>query len=291
MKRKFIQLLATVVLLLPIAGVQAAITCSISSPGFTTAYDPAAGSQNVTQSYVTVICSRNAPGDPTTLNYSLRANNGLYSSGNQNRARHTGPTRYVNYDLYRDSSCIGEWRTNNSMRLPVTMNLSGYAPSSVDVPYWGCIPASQGGLTAGIYYDTVTMQLRNRATGGTTIATSTFGVQIHMSSTCNITTTPAPVVFNYMSFGSALNPTTSLGVKCTSLLPYTVTLDSPATGTLLGLDYSLALLPASGVGSGIGSGSPESIHTITGTMAAGQAGTCAAGACSDTQLHTLTLTY
>jgi hypothetical protein len=128
-------------------------------------------------------------------------------------------------------------------------------------------------------------------TSNTVMSTGTFSVAIHVSSTCNITTTPAPLVFNYTSFGPLLNPTTTLGVKCTNLLPYTVTLDSPTTGNLLGLDYSLALLPASGVGGGIGGGSPERIHTITGTMAAGQAGTCTGASCSATQLHTLTLTY
>jgi hypothetical protein len=70
-----------------------------------------------------------------------------------------------------------------------------------------------------------------------------------------------------------------------------VALDSPTTGTLIGLDYTLALSPAGGTGGGTGGGSPESIHTITGTMAAGQAGTCAVGACTATQSHTLTITY
>jgi hypothetical protein len=57
------------------------------------------------------------------------------------------------------------------------------------------------------------------------------------------------------------------------------------TGTLLGLNYSLAL----GVRS-TGTGSPQ-LHTIIGSMAAGQAGTCAAGTCSASQPHTLTITY
>ena len=284
MKRKFIQLLATVVLLLPIAGVQAAITCSISSPGFTTAYDPAAGSTNITQSQFTVTCQRNLSGDPTSQIFSVEADTSTTASLGGNT---------INYDLYRDSACGSRWTTNNNRRLPNpapgTITLSGFTASSATVSYWGCIPRYQS-RPAGIYTDTTTMTLFS-GTSNTVMSTATFPVAIHVSSTCNITTTPAPVVFNYISFGPALNSTTTLGVKCTNLLPYTVTLDSPTTGSLLGLNYSLALSPGSGVGSGTGGGSPENIHTITGTMAAGQAGTCAGPICSATQLHTLTVTY
>jgi len=287
MKRKCIQLLAAMALLLLAANAQAVISCNISSPGFTTAYNPAAGSQNITQSYVTVTCSRTSlANDPNTLNYSIRADNGLYNvTGTMNRARRTGPTRNVNYDLYRDSGCSSEWRTASSNRLLVNMTFSGLVPASVTIPYWGCIPAGQTGLPAGIYDDTVTMTLRDAPTGGTTIATNTFGVHIHMSATCNIATPPGTITFNYMSFGPAINPTTTFSANCTSLLPYTMALDA-TSGTLLGLNYSLALSASSSTGTG----SPQ-LHTITGTMAAGQSGTCAAGTCSASQPHTLTITY
>ncbi len=123
-----------------------------SSPGFTAGYDPAAGSQARIQSYARVTCSRSAPGDPTTLNYAIRANNGSYASGNQNRARKTGPTRYVNYELYRNSGCSAEWRNTTSRSLLFTLILSGYASSWIDVPYWGCIPAGQNGSARGYLF-------------------------------------------------------------------------------------------------------------------------------------------
>ena len=285
MKRKCIQLLAATALLLLAANAQSAITCNISSPGFTTAYNPAAGSKNITQSQFTVTCQRNSGSDPTTQSFSVEADTST-------TARNGGNT--INYDLYRDSLCTTVWTTNNSRRLPNpapgTMTLTGFIPTSVAVSYWGCIPAGQTGKPAGIYTDTTTMYLYS-GTSNTLMASATFPVAIHVSSTCNITTTPAPLVFNYASFGPAINPTTTLGVKCTSSLPYTVALDSPTTGTLIGLNYSLALSPASGTGGGTSGGSPERLHTIAGTMAAGQAGTCAVGACSATQSHTLTITY
>ena len=285
MKRTCIQFLATTALLLLAANAQATISCNISSPGFTTAYNPAAGSTNITQSQFTVTCQRNDTlNDPTTQAFSVEADTGTTARFGANT---------INYDLYRTSLCGTTWTTNNARRLPIptpgTMTLSGSIPTSVTVSYWGCIPAGQS-RPAGIYTDTTTMYLYS-GTGNALMATATFPVAIHVSSTCNITTTPAPLVFNYVSFGPLINPTTTLGVKCTNLLPYTVAIDLPATGTLLGLNYSLVLSPASDVGSGTGGGSPEKIHTITGTMAAGQAGTCAVGACSATQSHTLTITY
>jgi spore coat protein U-like protein len=284
MKRTYIQLLATIALLLLAANAQAAISCNISSSGFTTAYNPAAASQNITQSQFTVTCQRNLGTDPTTQDFSAEADTGTTARFGANT---------INYDLFRDSLCGSRWTTFNSRRLPIptpgTMTLSGSIPTSVTVAYWGCIPTGQS-RPAGIYTDTTTMYLYS-GTGNTLMASATFPVAIHVSSTCNITTTPASLVFNYVSFGPLINPTTTLGVKCTNLLPYTVALDSPTTGTLIGLDYSLALSPAGGTGGGTGGGSPERIHTITGTMAAGQAGTCAVGACTATQSHTLTITY
>jgi len=285
MKRTCIQLLAATALLLLAANAQAAISCNISSPGLTTAYNPAAPAKNITQSQFTVTCQRNSGLDPTTQAFSVEADTSTTATFGANT---------INYDLYRDSLCSLTWTRNNAQRLPIptpgTMTLSGFIPTSVTVPYWGCIPAGQSGKPAGIYTDTTTMTLYS-GSGNTLMATATFPVAIHVSSTCNITTPPGTVTFNYTSYGPAINPTTTVGFKCSSSLPYTVALGSPTTGTLLGLNYSLALSPASGTGGGTSGASPERIHTITGTMAAGQAGTCAVGACSATQSHTLTITY
>jgi len=279
MKRTCFQRLAATALLLLAANAQAAISCNISSPGITSAYNPAAGTQNITQSSFTVTCQRNSGGDPTTQAFSAEADTSTTARFGFNT---------INYNLYRDSLCGSTWTRNNSRRLPNpapgTMNLSGFIPTSVTVPYWGCIPAGQN-RPAGIYTDTTTMTLYS-GTGNTLMATATFPVTIHVRSTCAITTSPGTVTFNYTSYGPAINPTTTIGLTCTSSLPYTVALDAPTTGTLLGLNYSLALSLASDTGSGT-----EKSHTITGTMAAGQAGTCNVGVCSATQSHTLTITY
>ena len=58
------------------------------------------------------------------------------------------------------------------------------------------------------------------------------------------------------------------------------------SGTLIGLNYTLALSTPSSVGTG-----SQQTHSITGNMAAGQAGNCATGTCSASQARTLTIPY
>ena len=117
-----------------------------------------------------------------------------------------------------------------------------------------------------------------------------------------VTLTPACVIsggtnmaFNYTSFGAVQNPTATINVKCTNTLAYSLALSSPnpvaGTTTVLGLNYSLALTGAGTTGGGTG---VDKAVTITGTMAAGQSGTCSAVApatCTATEVHTLTVSY
>jgi spore coat protein U-like protein len=290
MKRTCIQSLAATALLLLAANAQATISCNVSSPGFTTSYDPAAVSQTIVQTNLTATCVRGQGTDPTTLTYSVGVDNGAYFSAGSNRAKLTTGASYVQYDLYSNSLCTNLWRTTPSAkRLPVpgtgTMTLSGFIPTSVVTTYWGCIPAGQTGQPAGIYLDTVPMTLYDGNSNTAIAPISSIPVAIFMSATCNISTAPGVITFNYTSFGPAINPTTTFGATCTSLLPYTMALDV-TSGALLGLNYSLALSTASSTGTGV-----QQTHTITGTMVAGQAGTCAVGTCSASQMHALTITY
>ena len=74
-------------------------------------------------------------------------------------------------------------------------------------------------------------------------------------------------------------------VRCSNTLPYTMALNA-TTGTLLGLNYTLAVSSASATGTGL----PQN-YTVNGSIAAGQAGTCATASCNATQAHVLTITY
>jgi len=271
--------LASALLAAPL--VHAAYNCSVSSPGFSAAYSPTSPTTTIVQTSFTITCTR-ALSDANTMNWANAANNGLHpTGGNRNRAQF-GASR-INYDVYRDSGCAGQWRSGTANDINSTLNFGGSTTASVTVSYWGCIPAGQTGLPAGTYTDTVTMTLTYGPSNFT--ATGTFPVSIATPAQCSLTTAPGNVVFNYVTFGSAANASTTFGVTCTSYLPYTMALDA-TSGTILGVNYTLAL----SAGSGTGNGSQQS-YTISGNIVAGQAGTCASGSCSASQGRTLTITY
>jgi spore coat protein U-like protein len=118
-------------------------------------------------------------------------------------------------------------------------------------------------------------------------ATANFNVTVGLTSVCQITAGPTDVAFTYTSFqGTAATSTGgAYSVKCTNTLPYTMSLDA-TSGAVSGLNYSLALT----AGSGTGNGSAQA-YNVNGTMASGQAGTCATGTCSGTDPRILTVTY
>ena len=266
--------------LLGCAAAQAAYNCSITSPGFSTAYNPGAATDNVTSTYFTISCTR-ALSDASTMSWTATANNGLYPrGGGRNRAAFGG--NRINYDVYHDSACGTQWRGGGSS-YSGTLNFGGSTSASLNVTYYGCVPSGQTGLAAGTYTDTVTMTLTYGPFGFTD--TGTLAVSIATPATCNLSTAPGDVVFNYVGFGAAANASTSYGVTCTHYLPYTMALDA-TSGTILGVNYTLALSASSATGTG----SAQS-YTISGNIAAGQAGTCASGSCSASQARTLTITY
>jgi hypothetical protein len=95
------------------------------------------------------------------------------------------------------------------------------------------------------------------------------------------------MAFSYTSFSpSAVTATQAFVLRCSPGTPWIVSVD-PAPSPLLGLDYSIAVSPASGTGLG----NTGQTITLTGTIPAGQAGTCATGSCTATRTHTVTITY
>jgi len=279
--RHLFALLALLVLALP---AQAAITCSVSSPGFSRAYDPALAAPSTVQTSVTVSCTR-ASGDPTTVVYSIKAGNGLNSNGINNRAFLTtgGNTYFLKYDSFQDSSCGTQWKGNATFSGTVDFNVS---PTRTHT-FWGCVQAQQTGLPAGIYTDIVTMTL-SYGPNPQSSASNTFPVNISTPWTCSISTVPGTVAFGtYEAFRPTDLPAAAatFGVNCTKFLPYTLSV-TPAGGTIAGVNYTLQLSTSGKNGEGM-----EEFHQINGTMPAGQAGTCATGSCSGTNVHTLTLTY
>ena len=108
-------------------------------------------------------------------------------------------------------------------------------------------------------------------------------ISITLTPLC-VVTAPAAVTMTYTSFdtGAASNAQTGQ-VKCTNLRTYRIAFSSTdntvltASGTGVGLNYTLTL---SGNGAGANStrSGVDQSYTVTGGIAAGQAGDCASGA-------------
>ncbi len=282
MKRMVIRILVLAAMLCA-ASAQAAITCTISSLGWSTAYSPTAPGTNITQSTFSVTCQRNVSTDPTTLSYTVGVDNGLHFTGTANHAQFG--TSQIAYENYKDSACTLIWKGSGGNRISGSMTLSGLTQTTVTTSYWGCVPSGQTGLPTGTYTDTVTMTLAN-SSGGATLATNTISVSIYNPAVCNITQAPGNVAFTYTAFrATAATASTTFGVTCTNTLPYTLALDA-TSGVVSGLQYLVSLSASTATGTG-----SQQTFTVNGTMPAGQAGTCATSTCTGTSTRTLTITY
>jgi spore coat protein U-like protein len=277
MRKSLGRLLSALAFAVAAHGVEASITCTVSSPGFSAAYSPTGPATNITQTQFTVTCNRTLVTDPSSVTYTVAADNGLNPQGIHNRAK--SGSSLINYDDFRDGACSLQWRSGANA-ITDSMPLPAVGFFSKSTTFWGCIPASQTGLPAGTYTDTVTMTLTGAGTN-----TNTFPVSIATPATCTISAAPGDIVFNYVAYGPALTPSSTFGATCTNSLPYTMALDI-TSGTLLNLSYTLALSAASSTGTGA-----QQNFSINGAMPAGQAGTCASGSCTSTQAVTLTITY
>lgn len=261
----------------------AAITCSVTVTSITVVYDPTSATQNVTTGSYTVSCVRLST-DPNTFAWQLGVNNGLQPGGGRNRVQ-LGTRRY-SYDTYRFSPYTNAnlWGPGGANRFSGTLNFGGALTASASGPFDIVMAALQAVQPAGTYTDTVTATLRDGANN--VIDTSTFGISVITTNTCQLSVPPGSVNFTYTSFqAAAAAASTSYGVRCTTGLPYSMSLDA-TSGTMLGLTYTLTLTPSAGVGTGA-----TQTYAIDGTIAGGQSGTCASAICNASQTRTLTLTW
>jgi spore coat protein U-like protein len=288
MKAKLLLWLSAIMLSLISISAQAAITCTApSSTGFSTAYAPLGVVPNTTQGQVSFTCTRSSALDATNL--LLRANNGVNVCAGSNDASFGG--QCINYEAYQTSACTTVWTANsNASSIPITL-LSVLTPQPITVNFWGCITVAGQNKPAGTYTDTVTISVRT--TGGTLIAgaSSTMPVSITNPATCAITSIGNVTFGTYTALQTTalVAPTATITLNCTTKLPYTMSLDANS-GVIAGLNYNLTINSVTPPVSSRGTG-PGQTHTITGTMPANQAGTCATGTCSATQMRTLTITY
>jgi len=269
---------------------RAAITCQVTSSGFTSVYSENIATANDTTGSYTVTCTRGLTTDPISFAYTLQANNGLNSTAPPtNRAAATGGgANRINYELYRTSPGTGSWNNTTATAFAGTVNFgtSTTMSASDSKPFYARITALQN-VKASTFTDTVTMTLFN-STGTVQMDTGTMAVTIINTASCQFTTPPGTITFNYISFqATAATTNTPYSVRCTSGVPYTPSLNA-AGGTLLALPYTLALSNPAGV---TANGLPQN-YTINGSIAAGLSGTCSGANCASApQTHTLTITY
>jgi spore coat protein U-like protein len=269
------------------ATVRAAISCSISSPGISTSYT---GASVMAQTDFTIACSR-LSSDPATSPYEVRPDNGINSSGQQNRVRLL--SYFLDYEEYQDSSCAVPWSPSSGSPISGTINFGTALSVSVSSDFWACFTASQS-YAAGSFNDTVTMTLTYDTGTGSTSVTGTHDVFISAPPSCSFTTAPGDINFNYTALQeSPALAYTTFGVTCTIAASVSMGL-TPASGVISGLNYQLQLSSTDSGGSNplgtVGTGAQQLFY-INAAMPAGQAGECAAGNCVDSNTHTLTLTF
>lgn len=280
-----LRIVVAVLALLSAAQAHAAYSCNVTVTAIFVVYDPNSAVQNDTAGTYTINCTRAAT-DANTLAWRMGVNNGLNAGGGFNRVVRTGAQRY-NYDTYRlqPYTAANIWANGATTRFTGTLSFGTGLTASATSPFYIVMAGSQPVQPAGTYTDTVTVTLQTST--GTNLDTATMSVTVRTDNQCQISSPPGNVTFTYTSFqASAATASTTYNVRCTTALPYTMALDS-FSGTLLGLPYTLAISPSA---SGTGTGASQT-YTINGTIAAGQAGTCATAACSGSQVRTLTLTW
>ncbi|MBX3656819.1 MAG: spore coat protein U domain-containing protein [Ramlibacter sp.] len=274
----------------------AAYDCNVSVTSVGVLYTTSPVNQDANGT-VTLTCTR-ASGDANSLTYRIKADNGLNPNGTQRRVRRGTSGNRLDYFLRRGTTVGGaascgnntNWSaptSGNSQVIRDTLSFGTALTASVTWGYCIRVRGNQGSPTAGSYTDTVQVFAQYPGTNaGALTSPASLNYTVGVSNQCVFSSFPTNMVFSYTSFSATPQVASqSFNLRCSNSLPWSLAV-SPASTTLLGLGYTLGLSPASGTGTG----ADESI-TITGTLPAGQAGTCAAATCSGSQAHVITITY
>lgn len=252
-----------------------------------------------TNGTVTITCSR-AASDASTLSYRIMADSGLNASANgqDRRVKHSVSANYLTYSLSRGTTEGGgaacannsNWEDPSKGAGKVITGTLSFGVALTASATWGyCIRLPAQGLpTAGTYTDAVSVYAQYPdSNAGATTAPALLNYTVWVGDHCMFSTYPGTMAFSYTSFSpSAVIATQAFVLRCSMNTPWTVSI-APSASMMLSLNYSIAASPASGAGLG----NTGQTITLTGTIPAGQAGTCAAGSCTATQTHTVTISY
>ena len=272
-----------------------AVICSITATSVPLSTLYATGTATSVTGTISGSCTRET-GDASRPYIYIGVNQGEPPAG-RSMTRQNG-TQLLSYEIYHRNATSGPWTegtgvasTSSSSGGVFYRMTTATGAQTFSFPYYVRSPTPQTGKPAGIYDDlTVTATVRESTSGGSAtgavLGLTSFGVSASIQHSCYFSTSPAPLILNYTSF-SAAPATGSAGfaLSCTYNTPYTLTLPA-STGTLLGVNYSLALSAASGTGTA----GPQN-YTVNGTAAANQPGTCTSGSCTASQGHVITVTF
>ena len=288
-------LLTSLVLLAGLAPeAQAAVSCTVNAGvGITRAHNAGGTLVANGSSSFTVTCTR-LTGDTTLGSLQIRNDRGQNRSADQQRAVLTGlgncnpATDCLLYNLTRPIA-VSLWSNNvpsQSIDLAFDFLSTAALSRTISITYDWNIPAPQI-VTAGTFTDTVAIRAAYDFGAGINTAVASFPVTIVAPASCSFATAPGPVAFgNYNAFTTTAGAaSTTFAANCTNNLQYTMALNA-TSGVAAGLRYTLALSATTAMGTGV-----AQTHTITGSIPAGQAGTCAAAACSQSVPHSVTITY
>lgn len=278
----------------------AAINCALSSTSVNLNYVNGQGTTSNASGTITLNCTRLA-GDANTQTYWVGIDFGTRTGTPRRVFRHGGTTvtaDRLNVSI-RKNGTTTEWTDTGTARVNGTLNFATALSASVALTYDFLVTAGQTGRTAGIYDEVFTASLQLTTTGAV-VATTTFVPTVSIIANCFVgqvatgnlaagAISPSTLTLPYTSFATAdQTANMTFTVDCTRNTTYTLAI-APASGTLLGLNYTLALSPP-GTPAITGTGLAQP-YTVTGTITSGQAGTCSTATCSATQSTTLTVTY
>lgn len=289
--------LAAACLLLASGTAHAAYSCSLSITDTGVIYAQGGGNRIDATGTLTITCNRDVAADANTLSYRIGADNGANYSNPDRRVRLGATGNYLVYSLTRgaavggaatcaDASNWGQIIVSANV-MSGTLNFGAAASASANWGFCLRVRGNQGNPAAGTYTDALNVyaQYPNTLFGAVTPA-ATLNYSIGARNVCVLNSFPNDMAFSYNSFQAAAQVLTqTIGVACSNALPWSVAI-APTGGTLLGLNYTLTRAPASGTGNG----ATQNI-VITGTIAAGQQGSCSTSTCSASQAHTLTISY
>jgi spore coat protein U-like protein len=270
----------------------AAYSCTLGITAITTVYSPTVATPNDSTGSYTISCTRTG-GSDSTMNYTLRADDGNQPVGggvSQNRVQFGGAANRYTYELYRDAGYTQTWGNTNPTDIAGTLNFGGAATATFTGPFYLRVFGSQPVDPAGTYTDVVQVDLNPE--GGGNNESAFLNVTVITLPSCQINLAPGPITFNYASFqGAPAVGSNSFGVRCTTGLNYTMSLDATnVVDNAVSLSYTLALSAPSSTGTGI-----TQNFAVNGTMPAGQSGVCGGGVCtnasSTNKTRTLTITY